>query len=136
MEYRRMGKTGLQLSVLSFGSWVSFHKQVDDSVADELMGIAYDNGVNFFDNAAPIAGCQNVPVNFAGQAQCLVSNLGLGNHPITAAYSGAGFFLSKRYRFPSKNSLIKQQTEHRAVWFGGAHLQAAFVQFHDLPRKA
>ncbi len=51
MDYRYMGKTGLQLSVLSFGSWVSFHKQIDDSVADELMGIAYDNGVNFFDNA-------------------------------------------------------------------------------------
>lgn len=51
MEYRYMGKTGLQLSVLSFGSWVSFHKQIDDSVADELMGIAYDKGVNFFDNA-------------------------------------------------------------------------------------
>lgn len=46
-----MGKTGLQLSVLSFGSWVSFHKQIDDSIADELMGIAYDHGVNFFDNA-------------------------------------------------------------------------------------
>jgi Predicted oxidoreductases (related to aryl-alcohol dehydrogenases) len=51
MEYRRMGKTGLQLSVLSFGSWVSFHKQIDDNIADELMGIAYDKGVNFFDNA-------------------------------------------------------------------------------------
>jgi voltage-dependent potassium channel beta subunit len=51
MEYRRMGKTGLQLSVLSFGSWVTFHKQIDDSIADELMGIAYDNGINFFDNA-------------------------------------------------------------------------------------
>jgi voltage-dependent potassium channel beta subunit len=51
MEYRRMGKTGLQLSILSFGSWVSFHKQIDDQVADELMGIAYDNGINFFDNA-------------------------------------------------------------------------------------
>ena len=46
-----MGKTGLQLSVLSLGSWISFHKQIDDSVADELMGIAYDNGINFFDNA-------------------------------------------------------------------------------------
>src|SRR5690349_4417161 len=51
MEYRYMGRTGLQLSVLSFGSWVSFHKQIDDSIADELMGIAYDNGINFFDNA-------------------------------------------------------------------------------------
>lgn len=51
MEYRKMGHTGLQLSVLSYGSWVTFHKQVDDSLADELMGKAYDSGINFFDNA-------------------------------------------------------------------------------------
>ncbi len=51
MEYRRMGKSGLQLSVLSLGSWVTFHKQIDDEIADELMGVAYDNGINFFDNA-------------------------------------------------------------------------------------
>ena len=51
-----MGRTGLQLSVLSYGSWVTFHKQVDDSLADELMGIAYDNGINFFDNAEVYAG--------------------------------------------------------------------------------
>jgi len=51
MEYRYMGKTGLQLSTLSFGSWVTFHKQIDDKIADELMGIAYDQGINFFDNA-------------------------------------------------------------------------------------
>jgi voltage-dependent potassium channel beta subunit len=51
MEYRRMGRTGLQLSVLSYGSWVTFHKQINDNSADELMGVAYDNGINFFDNA-------------------------------------------------------------------------------------
>ncbi len=51
MEYRRLGRSGLQLSIVSFGSWVSFHKQISDSIADELMGIAYDNGINFFDNA-------------------------------------------------------------------------------------
>jgi voltage-dependent potassium channel beta subunit len=51
MEYRRMGKTGLQLSILSFGSWVSFHEQINDNSADELMGVAYDKGINFFDNA-------------------------------------------------------------------------------------
>lgn len=51
MHYRYMGKTGLQLSALSFGSWVTFHKQVDDGLADKLMGIAYDSGINFFDNA-------------------------------------------------------------------------------------
>ena len=51
MEYRRLGNSGLQVSVLSFGSWVSFSKQINDKVADELMGIAYDAGINFFDTA-------------------------------------------------------------------------------------
>ena len=51
MDYRRLGRSGLQISVLSFGSWVTFHKQIDDSIADELMGIAYEQGINFFDNA-------------------------------------------------------------------------------------
>ncbi|MGL6266457.1 MAG: aldo/keto reductase [Chitinophagaceae bacterium] len=51
MEYRIMGRTGLQLSVLSFGSWVTFHKQIEDNTADSLMGMAYDEGINFFDNA-------------------------------------------------------------------------------------
>jgi voltage-dependent potassium channel beta subunit len=46
-----MGRTGLQLSALSFGSWVTFAKQIDDSLSDRLMGMAYDAGVNFFDNA-------------------------------------------------------------------------------------
>src|SRR3974390_403379 len=51
MEYRRLGKSGLQLSVLSLGSWVTFRKQIEDSSVDEIMGIAYDQGINFFDNA-------------------------------------------------------------------------------------
>jgi voltage-dependent potassium channel beta subunit len=51
MEYRRLGKSGLQLSALSLGSWLTFGNQISDSVADELMGLAYDAGVNFFDNA-------------------------------------------------------------------------------------
>ena len=55
MDYRRLGRSGLQVSVLSFGSWVTFHKQIDDSIADELMGIAYDQGINFFDNAETYA---------------------------------------------------------------------------------
>lgn len=51
MEYRRLGKSGLQVSALSFGSWLTFGNQISDKTADELMGIAYDAGVNFFDNA-------------------------------------------------------------------------------------
>ncbi|KRB55170.1 alcohol dehydrogenase [Rhizobium sp. Root708] len=51
MEYRRLGKSGLKVSEFSFGSWVTFGKQVDGGDAVELMKLAYDNGVNFFDNA-------------------------------------------------------------------------------------
>lgn len=51
MEYRRLGKSGLQVSALSFGSWLTFGNQISDKTADELMGVAYDAGVNFFDNA-------------------------------------------------------------------------------------
>ncbi len=51
MEYRRLGKSGLQVSALSFGSWLTFGNQISDKMADELMGVAYDAGVNFFDNA-------------------------------------------------------------------------------------
>ncbi|EJT05801.1 aldo/keto reductase [Rhizobium sp. CCGE 510] len=51
MEYRRLGKSGLQVSEFSFGSWVTFGKQVHGDDAVDLMKLAYDNGVNFFDNA-------------------------------------------------------------------------------------
>lgn len=51
MQYRRLGRSGLKLSALSFGSWVTFGTQLDDRGASELMRIAYDAGVNFFDNA-------------------------------------------------------------------------------------
>ena len=51
MEYRRLGKSGLQLSELSLGSWLTFGKQIGKGIAEDLMHIAYDKGVNFFDNA-------------------------------------------------------------------------------------
>src|SRR5260221_3168539 len=51
MEYRRLGKSGLKLSVLSFGSWVTFGGQVDVDKAVACMKAAYDAGCNFFDNA-------------------------------------------------------------------------------------
>lgn len=51
MLYRRLGKSGLQVSEFSLGSWVTFSKQVDRADAIQLMAHAYDNGINFFDNA-------------------------------------------------------------------------------------
>jgi voltage-dependent potassium channel beta subunit len=51
MEYRYLGRSGLQISALSFGAWVTFGSQVDEDLAYELMTTAFDAGVNFFDNA-------------------------------------------------------------------------------------
>jgi voltage-dependent potassium channel beta subunit len=55
MPYRRLGSSGLKISALSFGAWVTFGKQVGDRTARDLMHTAYDAGVNFFDNAETYA---------------------------------------------------------------------------------
>jgi voltage-dependent potassium channel beta subunit len=55
MQYRNLGKSGLQVSELSFGSWLTFGNQIDDKTAEKLMHMAYDGGVNFFDNAETYA---------------------------------------------------------------------------------
>lgn len=59
MEYRFLGRSGLKVSALSFGSWVTFGNQVDKGVAYETMKVAYDAGVNFFDNAEAYGGGQS-----------------------------------------------------------------------------
>lgn len=56
MEYKRLGKSGLQVSRLSFGSWLTFGKQIKNNTAEDLMSVAYDAGINFFDNAEAYAG--------------------------------------------------------------------------------
>ena len=66
MNYRHLGKSGLQLSELSFGAWVTFAQQISNETAEELMTIAYDAGVNFFDNAEAYA---------SGQAEVVMGNI-------------------------------------------------------------
>ena len=56
MKYRHLGRTGIQVSELSFGSWVTFHNQADVKAAVDMMAAAYEAGVNFFDNAEVYAG--------------------------------------------------------------------------------
>lgn len=56
MEYRHLGRTGIKVSALSLGSWITFNKQVGLEAAVEMMGAAYAAGVNFFDNAESYAG--------------------------------------------------------------------------------
>jgi voltage-dependent potassium channel beta subunit len=59
MQYRRLGRSGLQVSELSLGSWVTYHNQVDAGAATEMLAAAMDGGVNFFDNAEVYAGGQS-----------------------------------------------------------------------------
>jgi voltage-dependent potassium channel beta subunit len=66
MNYRRLGRSGLQVSELSFGAWVTFAQQISSQTAEELMTIAYDSGVNFFDNAEAYAD---------GQAEIVMGNI-------------------------------------------------------------
>ncbi len=66
MEYRRLGKAGVQLSALSLGSWLTFGKQISDDVAERLMDVAYEHGVNFFDNAEIYA---------KGQSEIVMGNI-------------------------------------------------------------
>jgi voltage-dependent potassium channel beta subunit len=56
MQYRRLGRSGLQVSELSLGSWVTYHNQVDTGAAREMLAAAMDAGINFFDNAEAYAG--------------------------------------------------------------------------------
>jgi len=51
MEYRKLGNSGINISALSFGTWLTFAKQIGDTTADELVSTAHENGINFFDNA-------------------------------------------------------------------------------------
>lgn len=59
MEYRRLGRSGLQVSVLSFGSWVTFGSQLDTGLARDCLAAAHERGVNFYDNAEVYAGGQS-----------------------------------------------------------------------------
>lgn len=51
MEYRQLGQSGIYISALSFGSWVTYKNQIDDGLSNRLMSLAYETGINFFDNA-------------------------------------------------------------------------------------
>lgn len=86
MEYRRLGKSGLQVSTLSFGSWITFGKQIENNTADELLSTAYDNGINFFDNAETYAAGKSEEVmgnilkkkNWARSSYCVSSKVFFG----------------------------------------------------------
>jgi len=69
MQYRRLGRSGLKVSVLSFGSWVSFGAQLDGGRARDCLAAAHDAGVNFFDNAESYAGGESERIMGAAIAE-------------------------------------------------------------------
>lgn len=96
-----MGKSGLQLSVLSYGSWVTFHGQMADQHADELMGIAYDNGVNFFDNAETYAD---------GESEKMMGRVLKKKNWDRTSYtiSSKAYFGSRKHRLPNQMGLSRK----------------------------
>ncbi|HEU4365180.1 MAG TPA: aldo/keto reductase, partial [Candidatus Krumholzibacteria bacterium] len=66
MEYRNLGRSGIKLSAISLGAWVTYGSQVGEEVAYECMTAAYDAGVNFFDNAEAYA---------SGKAEVVMGNV-------------------------------------------------------------
>jgi voltage-dependent potassium channel beta subunit len=112
MEYRRLGKSGLQVSALSFGSWVTFGKQIGDTTADELMSIAYDNGINFFDNAEIYARGKSETVmgeilkkkNWARSSYCLSSKVYFGYEDSKPNQTG----LSRKHIFEGCHAALQR----------------------------
>jgi voltage-dependent potassium channel beta subunit len=101
MQYRRLGRSGLQLSALSYGSWVTFHGQIEDKHADELMGIAYDNGINFFDNAETYAD---------GESEKMMGRVLKNKHWDRTSYtvSSKAFFGSRKNLLPNQTGLSRK----------------------------
>jgi len=121
MEYRRLGKSGLQVSVLSFGAWVTFGNQVDVDAALEIMTAAYDAGVNFFDNAEVYA---------QGQAETV-----MGAALQKAGWRRDSYVVSSKVMFGSvPNALPNQRGLSRKHIYEACHqaMQRLQVDYLDL----
>lgn len=125
MNYRRLGGSGLALSELSFGSWVTFKNQLDETTASGIMGYAYDQGVNFFDNAEVYAG---------GEAEKLMGRVirKLGWRRDSYCVSSKVFWGGDK---PTQNGLSRKHVRdacHAALErFGLDYLDLFFCHRHD-----
>jgi voltage-dependent potassium channel beta subunit len=100
MHYRRLGRSGLKVSVLSFGSWVSFGPQLAGQNARECLAVAYDAGINFFDNAEVYAGGRSETI--MGEA---IAQLGWPRHTYVVS---SKFFWGIEDSVNTKNTLNRK----------------------------
>ncbi|MFM6998627.1 MAG: potassium channel beta subunit family protein [Bacteroidota bacterium] len=120
MEYRRLGRSGLQLSELSFGTWITFGNQIPYATAKDLLATAYDAGVNFFDNAEVYAHGESERV--MGQ---MLSELG---------WSRDSYTVSSKVFFGAGGKLPTQRGLHRKHVMEACHqaLERLRVDYLDL----
>ena len=120
MEYNNRGKSGLKVSRLSLGSWLTFGKFIEDGVAEKLMHYAYNEGVNFFDNAEIYA---------RGQ-----SELVMGKILKKSNWSRDSFIVSSKVFFGSGGQLPTQKGLNRKHVFEACHqaLNRLQVDYLDL----
>lgn len=120
MEYNKLGKSGIQVSEVSFGSWITFGNQIEDSVSKQLMVKAYDAGVNFFDNAEIYANGQ--------------SELVMGKYLKDLGWARDTFLVSSKAYFGAGGKLPTQRGLHRKhlVEACNAALKRLQVEYLDL----
>lgn len=122
MEYRRLGKSGLKVSELSLGSWLTFGEQIEDKVAERLMDIAYEAGVNFFDNAEVYAHGKSEIVmgkilakkNWARDSYIVSSKAFFGDGGVLPTQKG----LSRKHLVEACNAALKRlQVDYLDLYF-------------------
>lgn len=120
MEYNNAGKSGLKISEFSLGSWVTFGSQIEDNTSEKLMQIAYDAGVNFFDNAEVYA--------FGKSEEVMGRNLKKLN------WSRDSYMVSSKVFFGSGGKLPSQRGLHRKHVVEACHdaLKRLQVEYLDI----
>jgi voltage-dependent potassium channel beta subunit len=119
MEYRRLGRSGLRVSVLSFGSWVTFDNQLKDDLALECMQAAWDAGCNFFDNAEAYAGGESEAI--MGR---VIRELGWRRHDFVLSTK---VFWGIDPRIPNMNNTLNRKYLHHSIEGCLDRLQVDFV---------
>ena len=120
MPHRRLGRSGLKVSVLSFGSWVSFGTQLDTGRAKECLAAAWEGGMTFFDNAEAYAGGESERI--MGQA---IAELGWPRHEYTISTK----FFGGIHRGPNMRSTLNRKYLSQAI---DASLDRLGLDFVDL----
>ena len=118
MRYRRLGRSGLQISELSLGSWITYGNQVDDRAAIETMSAARDAGVNFFDNAEVYAG---------GRAETL-----MGNALKHLGWEREDYIISTKFYWgiakgPNRKNTLNRKYLHQAIDGSLQRLQLDYI---------